>query len=158
MVCRSNSALLALADGVNWGEKARLAARCAVHGCLDYLNRALFGAAASVQSTRVSSGPEVGGMNHAPSLHSLGGGRDEPRTLTSLSTRVSSRPEGGQMNHAPSLHSLLMSDGRHTSVEGSGSVHYARCAVRALISNLYYLLLLFTCLSERQQTRSRSRI
>ncbi|XP_043247655.1 PP2C-like domain-containing protein CG9801 [Amphibalanus amphitrite] len=52
VVCRSNSALLALADGVNWGEKARLAARCAVHGCLDYLNRALFGAAASVQSTQ----------------------------------------------------------------------------------------------------------
>ncbi|XP_037087076.1 PP2C-like domain-containing protein CG9801 [Pollicipes pollicipes] len=52
VVSRSNSALLALADGVNWGEKARLAARCAVHGCLDYLNRALFGAAASARTTR----------------------------------------------------------------------------------------------------------
>lgn len=29
---RENSAILALADGVNWGEKASLAAKCAVHG------------------------------------------------------------------------------------------------------------------------------
>ncbi|KAF2365697.1 PPM-type phosphatase domain [Trinorchestia longiramus] len=42
VVARYNSAVLALADGVNWGEKACLAARCAVHGCLAHLNAALF--------------------------------------------------------------------------------------------------------------------
>ncbi|XP_064476799.1 PP2C-like domain-containing protein CG9801 [Ornithodoros turicata] len=48
---RENSAILALADGVNWGEKACLAARCAVHGCVDYLNRAIYGQGTSVKST-----------------------------------------------------------------------------------------------------------
>ncbi|KAH8294866.1 hypothetical protein KR018_003770 [Drosophila ironensis] len=43
MVVRGDSAAMALADGVNWGDGARLAARSAVHGCLDYLDRALFG-------------------------------------------------------------------------------------------------------------------
>ncbi|XP_018014825.1 uncharacterized protein LOC108671765, partial [Hyalella azteca] len=42
VVARYNSALLALADGVNWGEKACLAARCAVQGCLAHLNAAIF--------------------------------------------------------------------------------------------------------------------
>uniref|UniRef100_T1PJT7 Protein phosphatase 2C n=1 Tax=Musca domestica TaxID=7370 RepID=T1PJT7_MUSDO len=43
MVVRGNAAAMALADGVNWGDGARLAARSAVHGCLDYLDRAIFG-------------------------------------------------------------------------------------------------------------------
>ncbi|XP_063229906.1 PP2C-like domain-containing protein CG9801 [Bacillus rossius redtenbacheri] len=47
VVARENSAVLALADGVNWGEKACLAARSAVHGCVDYLNKALFGTSGS---------------------------------------------------------------------------------------------------------------
>jgi len=42
IVARTNSAILALADGVNWGEKACIAARSAVHGCVDYLNKAVF--------------------------------------------------------------------------------------------------------------------
>ncbi|CAG0920780.1 unnamed protein product [Notodromas monacha] len=42
VVARENSALLALGDGVNWGEKASLASKCAVHGCIDYLNRAFY--------------------------------------------------------------------------------------------------------------------
>ncbi|XP_013791967.1 PP2C-like domain-containing protein CG9801 [Limulus polyphemus] len=42
-VClRKNSAILVLADGVNWGEKSCLAARCAVHGCMSYLNSDLY--------------------------------------------------------------------------------------------------------------------
>ena len=32
---RSNNALLCLADGVNWGERAALAARSAIHGAMD---------------------------------------------------------------------------------------------------------------------------
>ena len=43
MVARKNSAILVLGDGVNWGSKAALAARCAVYGCMDYLNAAVFG-------------------------------------------------------------------------------------------------------------------
>ncbi|CAG0886424.1 unnamed protein product [Darwinula stevensoni] len=42
IVARKNNAIMALADGVNWGEKPSLAAKCAVHGCIDYLNKALF--------------------------------------------------------------------------------------------------------------------
>ena len=34
-----NGSFLSVADGVNWGEKSRLAARCAVHGSLDYLEQ-----------------------------------------------------------------------------------------------------------------------
>lgn len=37
VIARENSCILALADGVSWGEKSRLAARCAVAGCLQYL-------------------------------------------------------------------------------------------------------------------------
>lgn len=42
IVMRENSALLVLADGVNWGEKSCLAARCAIHGCVNYLNKVLY--------------------------------------------------------------------------------------------------------------------
>ncbi|XP_015123234.1 PP2C-like domain-containing protein CG9801 [Diachasma alloeum] len=42
VAARPNAAVLALADGVNWGPKASIAARSAVHGSMDYLNKALF--------------------------------------------------------------------------------------------------------------------
>lgn len=42
IVSRRDSAVLCLADGVNWGVKASLAARAAIHGCVDYLNQAVF--------------------------------------------------------------------------------------------------------------------
>jgi hypothetical protein len=42
IVARQNSAILCLADGVNWGYKASIAARAAVHGCVDYLNQAIY--------------------------------------------------------------------------------------------------------------------
>lgn len=45
LVARQNSAILVLADGVNWGQKACTAARAAVHGCVDYLNRSVFSVA-----------------------------------------------------------------------------------------------------------------
>ncbi len=35
---RENSAILALADGVSWGRKARLAARCAVHAVMEHIS------------------------------------------------------------------------------------------------------------------------
>jgi len=43
VVARKNSAILVLGDGVNWGARAALASRAAVHGAMDYLNTALFG-------------------------------------------------------------------------------------------------------------------
>ena len=36
VVARENSAILALADGVNWGRKSRLAARCAVRAVMEH--------------------------------------------------------------------------------------------------------------------------
>lgn len=42
ILARPNSCIMAVADGVNWGIKPRLAARCAVHGCFDHLNSKLF--------------------------------------------------------------------------------------------------------------------
>uniref|UniRef100_A0A914P1T8 PPM-type phosphatase domain-containing protein n=1 Tax=Panagrolaimus davidi TaxID=227884 RepID=A0A914P1T8_9BILA len=41
IISRENNAIIALADGVNWGEGARLAARCAIRGALDHLNAAV---------------------------------------------------------------------------------------------------------------------
>ena len=42
VVAGENSCILALADGVGWGEKSRLAARCAIAGCLQYLSSHLY--------------------------------------------------------------------------------------------------------------------
>ncbi|CAI5441687.1 unnamed protein product [Caenorhabditis angaria] len=38
VVGRANNGIMALADGVNWGEGSRLAARCAIRGAIDHLN------------------------------------------------------------------------------------------------------------------------
>lgn len=43
-VCaRKNSSVMIVADGVNWGEKSKMAARCATYGCMKYTNEKLFG-------------------------------------------------------------------------------------------------------------------
>lgn len=39
---RRNNTILLIADGVNWGEKSRLAARCALYGSMKYLNYKIF--------------------------------------------------------------------------------------------------------------------
>lgn len=41
MVARRNSCVMIMADGVNWGEKARLASCAAVQASVEYLTRAL---------------------------------------------------------------------------------------------------------------------
>ncbi|KAL3090402.1 hypothetical protein niasHS_006854 [Heterodera schachtii] len=41
IIARENNSILALADGVNWGEGARLAARCAIRGAIEQLNLAI---------------------------------------------------------------------------------------------------------------------
>ena len=38
IITRSNNAILALADGVNWGRKPKMAATCAVYAALEHLN------------------------------------------------------------------------------------------------------------------------
>lgn len=53
IIARENSCIMALADGVNWGNGARLAARCAVQGSIDYLNSAIFGTQHSNTTTDV---------------------------------------------------------------------------------------------------------
>jgi len=41
LCARDNNAVLIVADGVNWGEKSRLASRCAVYGSMQYINHQL---------------------------------------------------------------------------------------------------------------------
>lgn len=53
IIAREDSCIMALADGVNWGNGARIAARCAVQGSLDYLNSAIFGTQHSKTTTDV---------------------------------------------------------------------------------------------------------
>ncbi|XP_030747522.1 PP2C-like domain-containing protein CG9801 isoform X2 [Sitophilus oryzae] len=42
LIARNDSAILAVADGVNWGEKASIAAKSAIHASLHYLNKTIF--------------------------------------------------------------------------------------------------------------------
>uniref|UniRef100_A0A0K0EGV1 PPM-type phosphatase domain-containing protein n=1 Tax=Strongyloides stercoralis TaxID=6248 RepID=A0A0K0EGV1_STRER len=39
ILARENNCIMALADGVNWGEGAQLAARCGVRGAIDHINK-----------------------------------------------------------------------------------------------------------------------
>ena len=41
LCARDNNAVLIVADGVNWGEKSRLASRCAIYGSMQYINTQL---------------------------------------------------------------------------------------------------------------------
>uniref|UniRef100_A0A8W7Q4T9 PPM-type phosphatase domain-containing protein n=1 Tax=Anopheles coluzzii TaxID=1518534 RepID=A0A8W7Q4T9_ANOCL len=43
IVSRADSCIMAMADGVNWGEGARIAARSAIQGAIEYLSSAIFG-------------------------------------------------------------------------------------------------------------------
>ncbi|XP_064644088.1 PP2C-like domain-containing protein CG9801 isoform X2 [Lineus longissimus] len=39
---RKNNAILVIADGVNWGEKSKIAARCAIYGCMKFMHEKMF--------------------------------------------------------------------------------------------------------------------
>lgn len=52
LIARENCCMLALADGVNWGDRARLAARCAVRGAIDHLNENLMDGAGKTTLVR----------------------------------------------------------------------------------------------------------
>lgn len=52
MIARRDNCVMALADGVNWGEKARLASCAAIQGSIEYLSRALFSSTNYAKSTQ----------------------------------------------------------------------------------------------------------
>ncbi|ESO08685.1 hypothetical protein HELRODRAFT_195063 [Helobdella robusta] len=43
LCARKNGSIMIVADGVNWGEKSKIAARCAVYGAMKYINEQIFG-------------------------------------------------------------------------------------------------------------------
>lgn len=51
-VARPNNAILAVADGCNWGPKPRQAARCAARGSIEYLNQKLFDSTSMPHNTQ----------------------------------------------------------------------------------------------------------
>ena len=53
LCARKNSCVMIVADGVNWGEKSKMAARCAVYGCMKYINDHLFSIKEPVRNTSV---------------------------------------------------------------------------------------------------------
>ena len=55
LVGRRNNALLVCADGVNWGEKSKLAARCAVYGAVKHMHEQLFYGEKTIRTTYVSN-------------------------------------------------------------------------------------------------------
>lgn len=52
IVVRPNSCIMALADGINWGVKPRLAARGAIAGCISHLHEKLFDSSAVSMTTQ----------------------------------------------------------------------------------------------------------
>ncbi len=44
---------MVVADGVNWGEKSKLAARCAVYGAVKHVNSKLFASGQNIKNTKV---------------------------------------------------------------------------------------------------------
>ncbi|XP_063927501.1 PP2C-like domain-containing protein CG9801 isoform X2 [Zophobas morio] len=61
VIARGNSAIVAVADGVNWGEKASIAAKSAVHGSLHYLNKTIFNDTKPFDSLTIKSDEAGGG-------------------------------------------------------------------------------------------------
>ncbi|CAH1775444.1 unnamed protein product [Owenia fusiformis] len=49
---RKNNALLVVADGVNWGEKSKMAARSAVYGCMKYMHEKVFCSGRNLKTTQ----------------------------------------------------------------------------------------------------------
>ncbi|EPB66560.1 hypothetical protein ANCCEY_14350 [Ancylostoma ceylanicum] len=74
VVGRNNNGVLALADGVNWGEGARLAARCAVRGAIDHMNEHI--ESGNLTNTTMRDMRDAGGAlgpvdGRNPQLHNL---------------------------------------------------------------------------------------
>nr|pir hypothetical protein F33G12.6 - Caenorhabditis elegans [Caenorhabditis elegans] len=69
VVGRNNNGVMALADGVNWGEGARLAARCAIRGAIDHLNTRVI--KDSLADTTKSSAMIFGDFNLEEVFHEM---------------------------------------------------------------------------------------
>ena len=52
---RENNCVMLIADGVNWGEKSRLAARSALYGSMVYINKRIFKRHRPPANTHVST-------------------------------------------------------------------------------------------------------
>jgi len=53
ILARGNNCIMLIADGVNWGEKSRLAARCALYGSMNYINDRIFNRSRQPATTHV---------------------------------------------------------------------------------------------------------
>lgn len=53
IVSREDCSVMVLADGVNWGKNARIAAQAAIFGCIEYLNTAIFGVGTATTTREV---------------------------------------------------------------------------------------------------------
>ncbi|XP_068902305.1 PP2C-like domain-containing protein CG9801 isoform X2 [Tenebrio molitor] len=75
VISRQNSAIVAVADGVNWGEKASIAAKSAVHGSLHYLNKTIFNDTRPFDSLTIkgdeTSGPSAGFSNRVANTREI---------------------------------------------------------------------------------------
>ncbi|XP_060532731.1 PP2C-like domain-containing protein CG9801 isoform X2 [Cylas formicarius] len=78
VIARKDSAILAVADGVNWGEKAAVAAKSAVHGSLHYLNKTIFNDTKPFEklTTKADEANAEGGLNPDESLNLVGNTRE----------------------------------------------------------------------------------
>lgn len=54
VLVRENNAILAVADGVNWGKKSRLAARCGVHAVMEHIGKNIAAIQSNPDSRTVS--------------------------------------------------------------------------------------------------------
>ena len=52
---QENNAILIIADGISWGYKPRLAARCAVHGAMASLHQQLWNKRINTTKVKVST-------------------------------------------------------------------------------------------------------
>jgi len=82
LCARDNNALLIVADGVNWGEKSRLASRCAVYGSMQFINHQL----QSYIETTATSATTTSTSSTAVTSHT-----DDADALSLGSTHVSHR-------------------------------------------------------------------
>lgn len=53
-MARKNNALLIVADGVNWGEKSKIAARCAISAAVNHIHSSIFVDMNKLISTKVN--------------------------------------------------------------------------------------------------------
>lgn len=68
ILTRKTSSILVLADGVNWGPRSRLAARCAVRACLNHINKNLYHLSDTIPN---STSNEINNKNNQMTTHDV---------------------------------------------------------------------------------------